>query len=54
MREDEILKRNIIQLVKQHKDGCTDPECGVSMLLTERLIKKAGIKLTKEESAIFI
>ena len=54
MNEDDILKFNLIELAKQHKKSCNDPECGISMHMLERLLLRAGINLTKEESDIFI
>jgi hypothetical protein len=50
----ETLKQNAINLVKHHKKNCHDGGCGVSVFLVEKLIREAGIGLTKEESQIFI
>lgn len=46
---DDLLKTNVLQLVKQHKDDCHDPECGMSMHMVEVLIRKAGIEMTEQE-----
>lgn len=50
---DEALKQNAINLVKQHRKNCEDAECGVSLHMVLELLIKAEISLTREEKSVF-
>ena len=54
MDYNELLKKNIILLIRDHKKSCDHSECGISTYMVAELLKKAGIELTKEEFAEFI
>lgn len=54
MDYNELLKQNIIALVRDHKKHCDHSDCGISVYMVAELIKMAGLKLTKEEFAEFI
>ena len=53
IKEEDILKENIIRLVKEHKDHCHTPDCGISLMYVRRLAEKAGLKFTEEEKKYF-
>jgi hypothetical protein len=53
-KDQEILKQNAINLVEHHKKHCDGATCCISVFLVKRLIREAGIELTKEETQIFI
>ena len=54
MDYNELLKNNLIALVRDHKKHCDHGECGISTYLVAEVLKKAGIELNKEEFAEFI
>ena len=54
MDYDELLKKNIILLIRDHKKHCDHSDCGVSTYMATELLKKAGIKLKKDELVEFI
>jgi len=51
--EEEVLKENLIKLVKEHKDHCNTPDCGISLMFVLKLAEKAGLKFTDLEKRIF-
>jgi len=50
--KQEIIKENVIDLVKNHKMTCEQP-CGISLFLVKQLIEMAGIELTRKEKKEF-
>lgn len=50
---NDLLKLNIINLVKHHRKHCDGPKCNISLYLIEKLVQKAGISLTDEEKKLF-
>jgi hypothetical protein len=46
---DESLKRNALELVRQHRRDCNSATCNVSLYGIFLLLKRAGIKLTADE-----
>lgn len=50
---DEILKKNIIKIVKEHKESCDNSECGIFSCNLYLLLNKAGIYLSREEAELF-
>lgn len=51
---DEFLKRNAIEITRQHRALCQDPKCAVSLYSLAQLVKMAGIELTDEEFMEFL
>ena len=53
MANDESLKFNILNLVKDHREKC-DKLCNVSLFLVRQLSEKAGLTFNDEEKKLFI
>jgi len=47
---EEFLKNNVLELAREHKKNCSNPDCGVSLFFVGSLILLADIELTEEES----
>ena len=54
IKEEEVLKDNLVKLVKHHKKYCEGEDCDISLYLLLMLAKKAGLFLTTAEQKEFI
>lgn len=52
--EKELIKENIMKLVKHHRNNCDGPTCDISLYLVRRLIELANIKIEGKEIGLFI
>lgn len=50
---DQILVDNMLRLVRQHKETCPGPECGISLYMVKQVVRRAGLSLTDEEEEEF-
>ena len=49
----EILKKNLIKLVKHHKEHCDGPDCDISLFYVLKVAENADLKFTEEEKKYF-
>ena len=49
MTEKELVKINVIRIIKEHKRTCEDSCCNLSLDYVAKALELAGIELTKEE-----
>jgi hypothetical protein len=49
---EDVLKKNIINIAKHHREHCHEP-CNCSLCLLRQVAEQAGIKFTDEEKHIF-
>lgn len=54
IKEQEILKDNLIKLVKDHRRTCNNVSCSISLSLVLVVGKLAGLEFTEEEADLFI
>ena len=52
--EKELIKENIIKLIRHHRNHCDGPTCDISLYLVRRLLELADIKIEGEEIRLFI
>lgn len=52
--ENEILKNQLIEIVKHHKKVCNGENCNISLYLIRLIGEKAGLQFTDKEKEIFI
>lgn len=46
-----LIKENALKLVREHKENCHGPDCGISVSLVGELLLLAGIRLTSDDWA---
>jgi hypothetical protein len=51
--EEQVLKFNLLELVKDHRDKETE-DCNVSLWLVRVLAEKAGLCFSEEETKLFV
>lgn len=52
---NELLAEQLLKLLREHKDKCNDPDCGVSTFMwLEEFKRLSGREPTKEEFKVFI
>jgi len=49
MTEKELVKINVIRIIKEHKRTCNSILCNISLDYVAKALELAGIELTKEE-----
>lgn len=55
MKEDKMwLKYNAMDLAKEHRKHCKNPDCGISLIRLGLLVEMAGIKITKNQWKEFL
>lgn len=51
--EDAEIKRTLLTLAKEHKEGCQG-DCTISLVIVRVVLEKLGIALTEEDYKITI
>ena len=49
----ELLKRNLLHLVEDHREKC-DKTCNVSLCLVLEVAQNAGMEFTDDETKVFL
>ena len=52
--ENEILKNQLIEIVKHHKKVCNGENCNISLYLIMLIGERANLKFTDKEKEFFI
>jgi len=51
----EMIGKMLIQLIKEHKKSCNQPDCGISVSLFSKVFENiVNRKATTEEAMVFI
>ena len=54
LRNNEMLKENLIRIARDHKTRCTGSECEISLNLLWMTGLRSGLHFTDEETRIFL
>ena len=49
LTSEYFFKKQLISLVKLHKESCTDPECDINSVFIYDFLVKLDVNFTKEE-----
>ena len=54
LTSEYFFKKQMIILVKLHRDSCTNPECDINCVFLYDFLSRLGVNFSKEEAQEFL